>query len=246
MPTSIKDLLAKLVVLQEIDSHIYSLEEENKTKPAEIQKLKDAFEEKKNTLADLDNKQKDLLKKKRKDKELELASKEENIKKSQGQLYALKTNKEYHAKLSEIDGLKADSSVLEEAILKFMEEQDALVKEVEAAKQQLKTEENLFNQEKAKIDERVKLIKEEINQLNSKRSQIAPQVDQKYLTVYERILKNKEGLALAAVKNNACQGCYMTVTHQVVNEIKMFDRLIACEACARILYIEEDLNIERI
>ena len=33
----------------------------------------------------------------------------------------------------------------------------------------------------------------------------------------------------------------MSVTPQVVNEIKMLDKIVICEACARILYIEEDL-----
>jgi predicted nucleic acid-binding Zn-ribbon protein len=33
----------------------------------------------------------------------------------------------------------------------------------------------------------------------------------------------------------------MHVPHQVINEIKMHDRLIFCENCARILYLQEDV-----
>ena len=49
------------------------------------------------------------------------------------------------------------------------------------------------------------------------------------------------GLALVAVKDSSCQGCFIGVTPQVINEIKMQDKIVICESCARMLYIEEDL-----
>ena len=33
----------------------------------------------------------------------------------------------------------------------------------------------------------------------------------------------------------------MNVTPQMINQIKMHERLVFCESCARILYIEDDL-----
>ena len=244
MPVSIKDQLAKLVCLQTIYSKLYRTQDEIQAMPGEIGKLTMAFEEKKKNMADLENKQKDLLKK-RKDKELELSVKEENIKKYQTQLYSIKTNKEYQAMMKEIGSLKADSSVFEEDILKLMVEQDALNDQINSEKVRLQEEEKLFNQQKLKIEEQSRQFQEEVKTLNFKRSQIVPEIDKKTLSAYERILKVKEGLALVPVGNNICQGCSMTVTHQVVNEIKMFDRLVTCEMCARILYIEEDLNISQ-
>ena len=242
MPVSIKDQLAKLVRLQAIDTQIYKLRQESQARPAEVQGLVATFEEKKKILVDLDNKQKELLKK-RKEKELDLSGKEENIKKLQTQLYSIKTNKEYQAMLKEIDGQKADCSALEDEILKLMDEQDASDKQISDEKSRLQEEEKVLNQRKIEIDQRLKQIQEELKNLDFKRNQIIPEVDKKILSVYERIIKNKDGLAIVPVKNNSCDGCNMTATHQVVNEIKMFQRLVICEMCSRILYTEEDIIV---
>ena len=89
----LKAQINSLIQLQIIDTEIYALRYEKELKPNEIKALEISFEEKKQRLADLEKASLDLQKQ-RKDKELELASKEEAIKKSQVQLYQLKTNKE--------------------------------------------------------------------------------------------------------------------------------------------------------
>jgi hypothetical protein len=43
------------------------------------------------------------------------------------------------------------------------------------------------------------------------------------------------------VKAHACGGCFMNVPEQTINEIRMHDKIVSCEMCARILYTEEDL-----
>ncbi len=178
---------------------------------------------------------------KRKEKEIDLASKEENIRKLNGQLSSLKTNKEYQAMLSQIASLKTDNSVLEEDILKIMDEQDVLKKDIAKEKSYLSEEERKFQEEKKKVDERLKEMEFRISDLTAKRGRITPSIDKRAFTQYERILKGKNGLALVRVKDDACQGCFIAVTPQVVNEIKMQDKIITCESCARILYLEEDL-----
>jgi predicted nucleic acid-binding Zn-ribbon protein len=52
-------------------------------------------------------------------------------------------------------------------------------------------------------------------------------------------LQSKGGLAIASVKNNSCGGCNMFVPPQVINLIKMYDSIVTCEMCNRILYTEE-------
>ena len=80
-----------------------------------------------------------------------------------------------------------------------------------------------------------------INDLTAKGKQIIPSIDKRIYPVYERILKALRGLALVKVENYTCQGCFISVTPQVVNEIKMLEKLVTCGTCARILYLEEDL-----
>ena len=60
-----------------------------------------------------------------KEKENDLLSREEKIKKLMAQLYSLKSNKEYQAMEMEIKGLKADKSLLEDDILRCFDAVEA-------------------------------------------------------------------------------------------------------------------------
>jgi len=235
---SLKAQLSKLIGLQTVDSEIYSLRAEKDAKPEEVKAIEAAFEAKKAHLAELEAKSLDLQKQ-RKDKELELASKDEAIKKLQGQLYGLKTNKEYQTMLQQIQDAKADSSVIEDKVLELFDRSDQIKKETENEKARLKEEEAVFLAEKKKIDDRVKAIDERLAALGAQREQCLQDVDPKILSQYERILANRDGLAIVTVKGNSCGGCNMFVPPQVINLIKMYEHIITCEMCNRILYIDE-------
>jgi len=234
----LKSQLSNLVKLQTVDSEIYSLRLEKSAKPEEAKAIETAFETKKAHLAELDKASLDLQKQ-RKDKELELASKEEAIKKLQGQLYGLKTNKEYQTMLQQIQDAKADSSVVEDKLLELFDKADVVKNEAEKEKQKLKEEEQVFLAGKKKIDDRVKEIDDRLSQLEAQRKQALPDIDPKILSQYERILANRDGLAIVTVKGNSCGGCNMFVPPQVINLIKMYEHMITCEMCNRILYIDE-------
>lgn len=234
----LKTQLSVLLQLQAIDSEISALKYEKGSKPQEIKSLESSFENKKAHLADLEKTVLDLQKR-RKDKELELASKEEGIKKLQTQLYSLKTNKEYQIMLEQIQDAKADASVIEDSILDLFEQADQTKSEIDKEKQKLKEEEKIFNEQKKKIEDRIKEIDDHLSQLESRRGQILPGIEAKILAQYERILTSRDSLAIVGVKDNSCKGCNMFVPPQVINLIKMYERIITCEVCNRILYIDE-------
>ena len=236
---NLKSQINSLAELQKIDSEIYMLKEEKAAKPQELKVLEDSFEEKKKNVADAEKKSLDLQKQK-KDRELELSSKEESAKKLQTQLYSLKTNKEYQAMLLQIEKTKADASVVEDQTLAILDQIDKVKLEVQEEKKKLQEEEKKFQGEKKKVEYRVKEIDDRLAQLDAQRKQVMPNIAPKILSQYERILKNRDGLAMAAVENNSCAGCNMLVPPQVINLIRMYERLITCEICNRILYIKED------
>jgi len=239
---NLKDEIRKLAELQDIDSSIYRLEKEkNLTKPALRKEIELAFEEKKKSLVDVEEQLKNLQLKK-KDREVELASKEETLRKSQGQLLQLKTNKEYHAKLTEIGSHKADISVTEEEVLKALEAIDSIKEKLQQAKGLLAEEEKKHSQQEQKITSEIKDLEAELARLDNKRKNLINEVDAKIISRYEQLLKTRNGLALVAVKGNSCSACYLALTHQKVNEIKMYEDLVFCDNCVRILYIPEDIS----
>jgi len=237
---SIRDQIKALVELQKLDAEFYEHQNKLKEKPAKIEALKSAFEEKKLGCHELEEK----LKKKqleRKEREGDLQDKEGEIAKANSQLSLLKTNKEYKAKLTEIESLKADKSIIEEKILILFDEVDAVAAQSQKEKDALAQEEKKFSEEKAKIETEMKQLDDRVKVLAAQRQQKAKDVQSSLLTQYERILKGKDGLAMVPVLHNACGGCYMNVPPQIVNEIKKHEGLVYCESCARILYTDEDL-----
>lgn len=234
----LKSQLSSLIKLQAIDSEAYVLNLEKAKKPDEIKTLEGLFEAKKADLKELEEKSLDLQKQK-KEKELELAAKESATVKLQGQLYSLKTNKEYQTMLGQIEDSKADASLIEDKILELLEQVDGVKAEVEKEKLKLKEDEKLFLADKAKVDLRVKEIDDRLSQLDSLRKQAIPGIDPKILAQYDRILSSRDGLAIVTVKGNSCGGCNMFVPPQVINLIKMYERIVTCEMCNRMLYIEE-------
>ncbi len=237
---SIRDQIKKLVQLQTLDYDIYNFKKDLKDKPDFIEQLKTKFEDKKGNLKQLEDKLKTLLLD-RKSKEGDLLAKEGEIAKANTQLFSLKTNKEYQAKLLEIEHMKADKSMIEEKILLLFDEIDSINAQIEKEKKIVTEEEKKLLAQKKEVDDSIKDIQERMSKLESERRLISPEVNPAYLSRYERILENKGGIALVPVKGHVCGGCFMNIPEQSINEIKMHDHFVFCEMCARILFLEDDL-----
>lgn len=223
--------------MQVVDSEIYKLVVEKEQIPQFIKEVENNFKAKQELLKDLDAKLK-TVQLKHKEKELDLSTKEEAIKKTQNQLYALKTNKEYQVKLLEIEGIKAECSLLEEGIIKILDEIDSANEEINEEKKNLVAQEKIFQDDKKTHQIRLKEIEDRLNVLAAQRKEISSKVEPKILKQYEKVLKNRAGTGIVLVKDLACCGCFMSVAPQVINEIKMNKSVITCPACQRILYLE--------
>ncbi|MBL7068468.1 MAG: hypothetical protein ISS34_01240 [Candidatus Omnitrophica bacterium] len=235
---NIAEQIKSLVELQKLDSQIYKHNMRKGRIPLLIKELEDGFQKKGEALKEEDSNLKSLLVR-QKEKENDLASKEETIKKCEGQLYQIKTNKEYTAMQQEIKGYGADKSVLEDDILALLDETEAKKRIIEQHKAALKDEEKKLGEEKEKVNAELKEIEEKLNSLNAQRSEMTSKIDRGMLSKYERVLKGKDGLAMVPVVEDSCGGCNLNLPPQVINEIKMEKDLVFCESCARILYIEE-------
>jgi len=227
-----------LVKLQEIDSFLADLRNEIERKPLELGELKLRLEEKKKQL---DVIQEDIkrIKINIKEKELELKSGEEEVKRLQSQLMQVKTNKEYKSLLMEIEGKKADNSLIEDNILDLMEEVDKKELELNKERDNFKHLEAEYSKEEARIKSEIAKIENQIKDKEKEREEVCSHLDTQLLSIYERLLKNRDGLAIVPVVNDACGGCHLSLRPQIINEIKRKDQLVTCERCSRILYLDE-------
>ncbi|MCF7873568.1 MAG: hypothetical protein K9L84_04155 [Candidatus Omnitrophica bacterium] len=240
---NLKDEIKKLIKLQEIDKQVYKLNlQKSNNIPAKIDELKESIDQKQKEFAAFKDKV-NRLELEKKNKEGELTQKEENLKKAKSQLYQLKSNKEYQVKLNEISSIEADISCAEEEVIKFLDNIEQEKAEVKKEKEKVESETNKMKQEIADLEKETKEIDQKINELENKRKSFTSDVDKKILNQYQDLLKKRNGLAIVPVVNNNCGACHISLTRQKVNEIKMYDKLILCESCVRILYIPEDLEL---
>lgn len=235
--TDIGQQLIFLLKLQDVDAQVYKLIAEKEAKPEEAQQFKDSLAAKQAALEEAKENHKNIQLK-RKENEVELGTKEGEIKKLETQLYQIKTNKEYTAMLHEIERKKADNSLLEEEILKLMEAVDATAAKIQEEKKKFEDISKDVDVEIKKIETRVKEIDSMLAELKKKREEIEPTINPKILKNYEKILNGKDGLALVEVVNDACGGCHMNLPPQVINEVRMLDHIIQCGSCQRMLYMK--------
>lgn len=238
MAINLEEQIKLLVELQGLDIRIFKFESELEAIPEKIRLDEENFKDNAIGLKKLEDGLK-LLQVKRKEREGDLEVKESAVKKFQTQMYQSKTNKEYSAFLEEIARAKADGSLIEEDIIKILDQIDAENKKVAKEREFLKDEDKKLNEEKQALVKEAERIRKELDGIRSERTALAERIDKTILVRYERIAKNKDGLAIVPVANESCQGCFRVMPPQVINEIRMNSQLVFCENCARILYIEE-------
>ncbi|MFH1847026.1 MAG: C4-type zinc ribbon domain-containing protein [Candidatus Omnitrophota bacterium] len=235
---NLREQLELLAKLQKRDSELFDIETKLKTFPEKIKEIENSIESKMTSLNEAEEKLKRLLVSKN-EKETEIQAKEEKILKHQGDLYQIKTNKEYTALQSEINNIRADSSLLEEALINIFDAIEAGQADCKKQKTLFENEKVLTEKEKQSMQQEEKDMAEKANEVKAKKSELSQKIIPDVLSKYERILKNRGRAALAWIKDGCCGECNIQLRPQVINEAKIKKELIFCENCARILYAED-------
>lgn len=172
-------------------------------------------------------------------RESKLLSVEDNLKKLSSRLFEVKTNKEYTALLHEIDAMKNEKSASEDSIIGILDSIENQKAEIKRLEDEYKNKETAANDEIGKLENQMKDYQDKINELELRRNEIIVNIDKDVLSNYEKVLKNKNFLAVVKVEKEICCGCNINVPPQIVNEIRKKKEIISCQHCSRILYWEE-------
>ncbi|MES2996143.1 MAG: C4-type zinc ribbon domain-containing protein [Verrucomicrobiota bacterium] len=168
--------------------------------------------------------------------ELDVGARKTSIARMKVQQFETRKNDEFQALGNEITRYEKDVDDLETKELELMEELDAarsLQKDAEAAlaKTLSLVEENLKS-----IAERRTRLENEHHEVSGERSRLAENAPQDELPLYERLMKTKDGLALAPLNAGQCGGCHMKVIPSTVVKVNTAKELARCENCGRMLY----------
>jgi uncharacterized protein len=228
--------LRTLIDLQALDSKIAGFEGEVAKLPREIAAIHSAVEEAKKSV-DGTKAKLDIARKNQRAKEKDLEDNRIKRQKFEGQLYQVKTNKEYSAVLTEIEEVKQEKARIEEEILTLMELGERLGAEVKEAEARFRTREAQGREEEAALQEKLRGVQSELAVARGQRTTLVRELPNAVvLADYEKLLRHRTTAVVEVAKPNFCGGCHVTITPQRLQELRQQNALIHCESCGRYLY----------
>jgi predicted nucleic acid-binding Zn-ribbon protein len=186
----------------------------------------------------------------RAEKNLEAAEKEQRqaetkvkdqrikIEQTEATLYGgtVRNPKELQDLQNEVAALKRFLDTLEERQLETMLATDEATEENEKAQ-------NILGQYQAQAEKKQASLVQERTQLTSQkaatekqRQGAAKNIAPDDLAIYERLRKQRAGVAVSGVKDRACAACGSTLTAALHQAARSPSQLVFCDLCGRILY----------
>lgn len=237
-----KEDLERLVRLQDLDHQVRKLAAEAEEKPRLVAHERKSLEEAKARLAEAEKAAKeshmaaDRL-------ELDVRTKEDAVKKLDGQLNTATSNKVYSELLLSIRGARADIEKMEEQILARMDDTEALEAVVEKARVVVRNAEDEFREAEKSLLAQAAEIQGRLDQRRAMREVLAKEIDRDVLAVYDRVREARRGTGIATITVDAegehfCAACQMTVPIQEVSQALAASKVVQCRSCNRILCVE--------
>jgi predicted nucleic acid-binding Zn-ribbon protein len=79
-------------------------------------------------------------------------------------------------------------------------------------------------------------LRKHLERLGSERQAVVTDIASQALNAYEQLRRQKRGIAIAALADNACGACGTTLTASQQQSARSTSQLFYCPTCGRILY----------
>lgn len=171
--------------------------------------------------------------------ELDVGTRRTTIVRLKTQQFETRKNEEYQALGQEIIRYEKEVDTLETRELELMEEIDqhkAAQREAEAA---LTRTRGLVEEDLAAIRGRHERLEAEVAAAGAERTRLAAAAPDSVVPLYERLMKTKDGLAVAPMREGKCGGCHMKLIASTIAAVQGAREIKRCEDCGRILYAED-------
>jgi predicted nucleic acid-binding Zn-ribbon protein len=168
--------------------------------------------------------------------EKDLLSAQQRLSKSKETLMAVKTNQEYHAMQTQIAAGTAEVERVEEQMLVNMVEADEVAARLKEAEASLRAEEAKIARERAEIEQEARQMEEVLSSCQAERTELVPQLPRAIYEDFVRVMKARQGIAVAEAADGHCTVCHVRLRPQVFNTIRRNDSIVHCDSCQRILY----------
>ena len=137
----------------------------------------------------------------------------------------------------EVDSAKYQLNQLDELLLELEEEQRTHEAAALAARDEMAAAEVEWQELIEALHDRLAELETDRETAASQRQVLAATLPPADLQRYERLRRNKSGTAIAMVDNGrVCLACRMTLTSNVLRQLRDKSRQVPCSTCGRILY----------
>jgi len=179
----------------------------------------------------------------RKDLELEVEAKKQQIAKYALQQFQTRKNEEYRALAQEIETCRAAIVRIEDQELELMEQAEAAQKDATRASQTSSDSSRLADDQLAQLSTREQKLKQELTDLEANREAMASAVTENERSRYERLVRSKGENVIVGVQHGVCGGCHMRLPPQLLVTCQAQQELVTCSNCGRILYYTRDMDL---
>ena len=232
-----KESINLLLSLQERDLELDRLNAELASVPGKISEIKTGITSAKAALEEA-KKEVTTLQLAKKQKEIDLETQETSIRKHSTELNAVKTNEAYRALLGEIEKAKETQSALEDQILQVMEQIDLGNKSWKEKESSFKANESGLLKQISDWEAKQKELEQTLATKQTERKSSVESLPKNLSAQYEKLRKGKRGAAVVPIRNEQCSGCHMKVSQNLINEVRRGQKMMTCESCSRIVYLE--------
>ena len=233
------DTIKLLLSLQDKDLELDRMQGELAAIPAKIGALKHDIQVAKTALEDA-KKEMTQLQMAKKQKELDLDGQETAVRKHSTELNAVKTNEAYRALLGEIEKAKQATSALEDQILQLMELIDQATRVWKEKESGSKNHESDLLKQISDLESKQTELAQTLETHKTEREQAFAALPKELAGPYNKLRHGKHvKWAVVPIRKEQCSGCHMKVSQNLINEVRRGQKLMTCESCSRIVYLEE-------
>jgi uncharacterized protein len=231
-----------LIDVQAIDQQVAALKADLEALPKRIRELDAKFAGRSAAVASAKEALANNLKQ-RKKLDLDVGQWKERARKYRDQTGAVKTNEAYKALLQEIANAEAEAAKAEDAELEIMMTGDELDRRFRSAEADLREAEAAVAADRKKMEQQGMEQKKQLETAIAAREKAIAPVPEDLRVLYDRVAKRHNGIALARVRDDQCQGCGLRILPHVVQMLhrEEDEEVFRCESCGLILYSLEPI-----
>ena len=169
--------------------------------------------------------------------EMDANTRRTSILRLKNQQFETRKNEEFQALGHEVTRYEKEVDGLETQELELMEEVDKFRKVLNDAEGARKHTQSLIDEDLKSIHERRQRLTATRDEVRAERGPLAAAIDESLLAYYERLMKTKDGLAIAPMLDGGrCGGCQMKLIASTVVKVQAGTERATCENCGRILH----------